>query len=169
MECIYLLCRRRNVVLGFVMAVVSLAANAGLLSTVRHQHHVMKQLVNQRSIVPVVNFGWVRALASWRLVPGDVIVLQRGRVSCDMVLLRGSCLVEESMLSGEVSHPDWASCTPWILLMSTQPWTHASISTPRSGVVRLVSDEDASYLCPHRPIGALQTTGHLWRLQIVCP
>lgn len=169
MECIYLLCRRRDVVLGAVMAIVSLAANAGLLSTVRHQHHVMKQLVNRRSIVPVVHFGWVRALASWRLVPGDVVVLQRGRVSCDMVLLRGSCLVEESMLSGEVSHTEWASYTPWTLLMSNQPWTHASISTPRSGVVRLLCDEDTSYLCTHRPIGALQTTWHLWGLQMVCP
>ena len=39
----------------------------------------------------------------FRLVPGDVVVLQKGRACCDMVLLRGACLVEESMLSGEVS------------------------------------------------------------------
>jgi len=44
-----------------------------------------------------------RAVASHSLVPGDVLVLLRGKASCDMVLLRGSCLVEESMLSGEVS------------------------------------------------------------------
>ena len=106
------MCRRRDVVLGVVMAVVSLAANAALLSTVRHQHRIMQRLVNQQFIVPVVHFGWVRALASWRLVPGDVVVLQRGRLSCDMVLLRGSCLVEESMLSGEVRRTDWASYTP---------------------------------------------------------
>lgn len=35
-------------------------------------------------------------------MPGDVVVLQRGKATCDMVLLKGSCLVEESMLSGEV-------------------------------------------------------------------
>lgn len=42
------------------------------------------------------------ALSSRRLVPGDVVVLQRGKATCDMVLLRGAGLVEESMLSGEV-------------------------------------------------------------------
>ena len=44
-----------------------------------------------------------RAVSSRRLVPGDVVVLLRGKATCDMVLLRGNCLVEESMLSGEVS------------------------------------------------------------------
>ncbi len=43
------------------------------------------------------------ALSSRRLVPGDVVVLQRGKATCDMVLLRGAGLVEESMMSGEVS------------------------------------------------------------------
>lgn len=43
-----------------------------------------------------------RPAASHRLVPGDVVVLLRGKATCDMVLLQGSCLVEESMLSGEV-------------------------------------------------------------------
>ena len=35
-------------------------------------------------------------------MPGDVIVVLQGRATCDMVLIQGSCLVEESMLSGEV-------------------------------------------------------------------
>lgn len=42
-----------------------------------------------------------RAVQSTRLVPGDVIVLLPGPATCDMVLLRGSCLVQESLLSGE--------------------------------------------------------------------
>jgi len=36
------------------------------------------------------------------LVPGDVIVVLPGKATCDMVLLQGNCLVEESVLSGEV-------------------------------------------------------------------
>ena len=69
-----------------------------------NQHTTLVGLVNQRGIVPIVHAGWVRAIASYKLVPGDVIVLPEGRVPCDMVMLRGNCLVEESMLSGEVTH-----------------------------------------------------------------
>lgn len=44
-----------------------------------------------------------RGMASYRLVPGDIVVLQQGKATCDMVLLQGNCLVDESILSGEVS------------------------------------------------------------------
>lgn len=43
-----------------------------------------------------------RGLASYKLVPGDIVVLQPGRATCDMVLLQGNCLVDESIISGEV-------------------------------------------------------------------
>lgn len=49
-----------------------------------------------------------RAVSSRRLVPGDVVVLLPGKATCDMVLLRGSCLVEESLLSGEVWFPPFS-------------------------------------------------------------
>ena len=45
-----------------------------------------------------------RAVSSRSLVPGDVVVILPGKATCDMVLLRGNCLVEESNLSGEVRH-----------------------------------------------------------------
>ena len=35
-------------------------------------------------------------------MPGDVIVLIPGTATCDIVIIRGNCLVEESNLSGEV-------------------------------------------------------------------
>ena len=43
-----------------------------------------------------------RGMASHKMVPGDIIVLQPGKATCDMVLLQGNCLVDESILSGEV-------------------------------------------------------------------
>ena len=64
--------------------------------------HVYRVL-DQQCVVPFVWVGRVLALSSRRVVPGDVVVLQRGKATCDMVLLRGAGLVEESMLSGEVS------------------------------------------------------------------
>ena len=72
------------------------------------RHKVLAGLVNQRGIVPIVQAGWVRAIPSHKLVPGDIVVLQEGTLMCDMVLLRGNCLVEEPMISGEVAA---ASCT----------------------------------------------------------
>ncbi|KAA6428240.1 MAG: hypothetical protein FRX49_01836 [Trebouxia sp. A1-2] len=61
------------------------------------------QSVSQQRLVAVVQAGRVRAVSSRRLVPGDVVVLLAGKATCDMVLLRGSCLVEESLLSGEAA------------------------------------------------------------------
>ena len=85
-----------------VLMVVSGMAIAMLVASLLDQHKKLVRLVNERHLVPMVDRGWVRAVSSHRLVPGDVIVLQRGRAPVDMVLLRGSCIVEESMLSGEV-------------------------------------------------------------------
>lgn len=71
-------------------------------------------MATERHLVPLLHQNYVRALLSKQLVPGDVIVVQRGRVTCDMVLLRGTCLVEESMLSGEVWAPgNPSNCEPF--------------------------------------------------------
>lgn len=74
----------------------------GIGSVMTRQHNKVMALMNKCCLTPMVQQGWVRATSSHRLVPGDVIVLQCGRAQCDMVLLRGACLVTEAMLSGEV-------------------------------------------------------------------
>ena len=53
-----------------------------------------------------------RGVASHRLVPGDILVLQPGKATCDMVLLQGNCLVDESILSGEVPSYLHCDCKP---------------------------------------------------------
>ena len=89
-----------SVIFG-LLAVVALAA---IGSAKMKQHRSLAGLVQQQGIVPIVQGGWVRAIPSYRLVPGDIIVLQQGRPTCDMVLLQGSCLVSEAMISGEVAY-----------------------------------------------------------------
>ena len=79
-----------------------------LIHTLRVQRKKIKALVNECRLTPLVWDGWVRAISSHRLLPGDVMVLQQGKALCDMVVLQGTCLVVESMLSGEVS-----LCTLW--------------------------------------------------------
>ena len=80
------------------------AAAVSLILTLRQQRLKVMALVNHCRLTPIVQAGWVRAVSSHTLVPGDVVVLQRGKAMCDMVLLQGACLVVESMLSGEVSY-----------------------------------------------------------------
>ena len=89
-----------SVIFG-LLAVVALAA---IVSAKMKQHRSLAGLVKQQGIVPIVQGGWVRAIPSYRLVPGDIIVLQQGRPTCDMLLLQGSCLVSEAMISGEVAY-----------------------------------------------------------------
>jgi P-type E1-E2 ATPase len=74
----------------------------GMVKTIRGLNSKVMGLTNACRLTPMVQGKWVRAIASYKLVPGDVIVLQPGRALCDMVLLQGACLVTESMLSGEV-------------------------------------------------------------------
>ncbi len=73
-----------------------------LVHTLRRQRQKIMALVNECRLTPLVWDGWVRAISSHRLLPGDVMVLQPGKALCDMVLLQGTCIVMESMLSGEV-------------------------------------------------------------------
>ena len=103
LELIYLIYRARYFYPVLVISFVAAAATRVAL-TLQQQRNKMLALVNQCRLTPLVQGNWVRATASYRLVPGDVIVLQEGRAVCDMVMLRGACLVTESMLSGEV-HP----------------------------------------------------------------
>ncbi len=101
-EVAYLIYRGRFFYPALVIAVCVLAIII-THKTLRSQHSRVMALMNECRLTPLVQDKWVRAVASYRLVPGDVMVLQKGRALCDMVLLRGACLVTESMLSGEVS------------------------------------------------------------------
>ena len=99
-----------------------LLAGSGASSYLLYGQHLrLVSMATQRHLVPLLHKKFVRALLAKQLVPGDVIVVQRGKVVCDMVLLRGTCLVEESMLSGEV----WAHKT---LCMQNRPKPHACIT-----------------------------------------
>ena len=108
LECIYLI-HEGSWIFPMLVAFISLSSQMGLIWVTLLQHQTMSGMLNQAGIVPIVHRGWVRVFPAWKLVPGDVVVVKRGKVTCDMVLLKGSCLVEESMLSGEVGLLEWPS------------------------------------------------------------
>lgn len=85
---------------------VVILAGQGMCAYLAHQKALrLARLTTQTRLVPYVSKGYVRAMIARHLVPGDIIVLAPGLAVCDMVLLCGNCLVEESVLSGEVSCP----------------------------------------------------------------
>ena len=98
----YLLYRRRYFY-PVLINLLTFPALHNMGSILNQQHSKVMALMNETRLTPMVQGRWVRAIASHRLVPGDVIVLHKGRALNDMVLLRGVCMVTESMLSGEVS------------------------------------------------------------------
>ena len=76
-------------------------------SLLHGQQQRLAAVANHTKLVPLVSKGHVRAMMSVHLVPGDVIVVQVGHAVCDMVLLQGNALAEESRLTGQVR----CSCT----------------------------------------------------------
>ena len=87
-----------------LIVLIFFIAAVGLVVTLQRQRKKIMAMVNECRLTPIIWEGWVRAVSSHRLLPGDVLVLQQGKALCDMVVLQGSCLVMESMLSGEVGH-----------------------------------------------------------------
>ena len=85
-----------------VINLFTVPALRGVAAMLDQQRTKVMALMNECRLTPMVQGQWVRATSSHRLVPGDVTVLHKGRALCDMVLLRGACLVTEAMLSGEV-------------------------------------------------------------------
>uniref|UniRef100_A0A3Q3IU56 Polyamine-transporting ATPase 13A3 n=1 Tax=Monopterus albus TaxID=43700 RepID=A0A3Q3IU56_MONAL len=86
-----------------LMSVISIAAS---LYTIKKQYVKLHDMVATHSVVRVSvcrgNKNIEEALST-ELVPGDVIIIPANGMimSCDAVLLSGTCIVNESMLTGE--------------------------------------------------------------------
>ena len=103
-----------------VLLIITLAGSVVTASLQYAQQRRLLSLASQRSLVPFVCKGFIRAMWARQLVPGDVIVVQPGSAVCDMVLLQGHALADESRLTGGVS-PNATPC---------DPFTHPSDPTP---------------------------------------
>ena len=86
----------------FVLLAVLFTGIATSVGLLYRQKARLAALTTQTFLIPYVNKGYIRAMKGSQLVPGDVIVVQPGVAVCDLVLLRGSCLVEDASLTGEV-------------------------------------------------------------------
>ncbi|XP_037089769.1 probable cation-transporting ATPase 13A3 [Pollicipes pollicipes] len=87
----------------FVISVISIGVS---LYETRKQSETLRDMVLASAVSTVTvrrSDGEVVELGCERLVPGDVLVLPESGCSmaCDAVLVAGSCIVNESMLTGE--------------------------------------------------------------------
>ncbi|XP_038671734.1 probable cation-transporting ATPase 13A3 isoform X2 [Scyliorhinus canicula] len=91
---------------GAAIVIMSLVSIVTSLHTVRKQYVMLHDMVAAHSIIRVsvcrAN-SEIEEILSTDLVPGDVIVIPTNGtiMPCDSVLLSGTCVVNESMLTGE--------------------------------------------------------------------
>ncbi|XP_060098854.1 polyamine-transporting ATPase 13A3 [Heteronotia binoei] len=91
---------------ALAIVLMSLVSIASSLYTIRKQYMMLHDMVAAHSIVRVsvsTADGGIDEILSGDLVPGDVIVIpSNGMIMpCDAVLVSGTCIVNESMLTGE--------------------------------------------------------------------
>uniref|UniRef100_A0A914V030 Cation-transporting ATPase n=1 Tax=Plectus sambesii TaxID=2011161 RepID=A0A914V030_9BILA len=83
-----------------LMSVMSITVD---VYQIRSQEKNLRDMVHSTDVIDVVRSGKVVALSSDQLVPGDLVhIPPHGcTLQCDAVLLNGTCIVNESMLTGE--------------------------------------------------------------------
>ncbi|XP_045707836.1 probable cation-transporting ATPase 13A5 [Phyllostomus hastatus] len=113
-------------VLSIVLSVYDLRQQSVKLHSLVEDH-------NKVQVTITVKGKGLRELESHLLVPGDVLILP-GKLSlpCDAVLIEGSCVVNEGMLTGE-SIP--VTKTPLPAMENTMPWKAHSLEDYRKHVL----------------------------------
>ncbi|KAG1700076.1 putative cation-transporting ATPase 13A3 [Nymphon striatum] len=85
-----------------VLAICSVIAISYSVYEMRKSSITLRDSIHSESTVTVIRDGKEIQISSVDLVPGDVLVVYPNSVmECDAVLLTGSCVVNESMLTGE--------------------------------------------------------------------
>jgi len=90
---------------GAIVLIAAVSIVQTLLET-RRRMREMAELARFDCPVQVWRDGTLRSISSTQLVPGDLVHVTTGLLPCDLSLLEGGCVVNESMLTGEVrAHP----------------------------------------------------------------
>ncbi len=86
---------------GSCYVATALGSGLGQMLLKREAQQKVQRMVRQHQTVACKRDGAWRRLDSIELVPGDMLAIEGGTLTCDCVLIRGTCVVDESMLTGE--------------------------------------------------------------------
>jgi cation-transporting ATPase 13A3/4/5 len=119
----------------------------------------LKQLCKMEGTVNVIRDGEIVTINQSELVPGDIIDLQSGMVYCDMVILKGEIVVDESSLTGE-SMPIVKTALDITDSKSFDPINHHKHHTVYAGTTIMNQDVQASKVTNKRNnLGLVVKTG----------
>ena len=88
----------------YAIAIIIISSTSAIVGVYQTRRNLinLKQLAEFDCPVQYYKNGHVETRSSRSLVPGDLVELKEGFVlPCDIILLRGQCVVNESMLTGE--------------------------------------------------------------------
>ncbi|XP_064135924.1 probable cation-transporting ATPase 13A4 [Loxodonta africana] len=122
---------------AFAIILMSIVSIALTVYDLREQSVKLHRLVESHNSVTVSVCGrtaGVQDLESCSLVPGDLLILTGNKVQmpCDAILIDGSCVVDEGMLTGE-SIP--VTKTPLPKMDSAVPWKMQSESDYKRHII----------------------------------
>ncbi|KAK9810380.1 hypothetical protein WJX72_009770 [[Myrmecia] bisecta] len=95
-------CLEEYYIYGFLILAITFAS---VVATVLNAHATCKRLAEMAHFTCTVRRASqgprATPVSSTQLVPGDLVWVGAGVLACDLVLLRGECIVDENMLTGE--------------------------------------------------------------------
>ncbi|ROT85511.1 hypothetical protein C7M84_012527 [Penaeus vannamei] len=100
---VILWCMQAYYLFAVCIAVLSIVTITIMVWETRRQSRALRKTVTSQSQVTVLRDGQKTSLSSRELVPGDVMLIADGlgRMEVDAVVLQGSVVVNEAMLTGE--------------------------------------------------------------------
>lgn len=135
----------------------TMCASGGIAIALANRNNkvMLASLVKVGKPVMVLRDGKWKSVAEKSLVPGDIIKVLPGPAPCDLVLVKGACTVDESMLTGESLPVQKSACSPDNEVYSADSHTHKKY-TVYCGTVAL---NDGSSTEETAPLGYVTRTG----------
>jgi cation-transporting P-type ATPase 13A2 len=80
----------------------SLVSIIAALIEVKENYHRLREMLFSEQTVEVLRNNNVITINSRELIPGDIVQLkENSRLTCDLILIKGNCVVEEAVITGE--------------------------------------------------------------------